>query len=73
MMVEESILTIGLFCWLFLRTAKQGEERQELLDFARAQGIELTEARATRAVAAGRATELRKRLEARTTSSTGLE
>src|SRR5580693_15813 len=52
MMVEESILTIGLFCWLFLRTAKQGEERQELLDFARAQGIELTEARATRAVAA---------------------
>jgi putative membrane protein len=73
MMVEESILTIGLFCWLFLRTAKQGEERQELLDFARAQGIELTEARATRAVAAGRATELRKRLEAHTAPSTGPE
>jgi putative membrane protein len=73
MMVEESILTLGLFCWLFLRTAKQGEERQELLDFARARGIELTEARATRAVAAGRGTELRKRLEARTASSTGPE
>ena len=34
MMVEESLLTLGLFCWLFLRTAREGEERQELLDFA---------------------------------------
>ncbi len=37
MMVEESILTLGLFCWLFLRTARESEERQELLDFAHAQ------------------------------------
>ncbi|MHB8242785.1 MAG: cytochrome c oxidase assembly protein, partial [Solirubrobacteraceae bacterium] len=58
MMVEESILTLGLFCWLFLRTAREGEERQELLDFAQAQGLELTEARAARAVAAGRGAEL---------------
>lgn len=65
MMVEESILTLGLFCWLFLRTAREGEERQNLLDFARAQGLELTEARAARAVAAGRGAELRRRLEAR--------
>ena len=36
MMVEESILTLGLFCWLFLRTAREGEERQELLDYASA-------------------------------------
>jgi putative membrane protein len=65
MMVEESILTICLFCWLFLRTARQGEERQDLLDFAHARGLELTEARAARAVAAGRGAELRKRLESR--------
>jgi putative membrane protein len=65
MMVEESILTLGLFCWLFLRTAREGEERQNLLDFARAQGLELTEERAARAVAAGRGPELRRRLEAR--------
>jgi putative membrane protein len=65
MMVEESILTLGLFCWLFLRTAREGEERQDLLDFARAQGLELTEARAARAVAAGRGAELRRRLERR--------
>ena len=44
MMVEESILTLGLFCWLFLRTAREGEERQDLLDFAHSQGLELTEA-----------------------------
>jgi putative membrane protein len=64
MMVEESFLTLGLFCWLFLRTAKEGEERQELLDFARSRGLELTEERAARAVAAGRGGDLRRRLEA---------
>jgi len=64
MMVEESFLTLGLFCWLFLRTAREGEERQNLLDFASAQGLELTDARAARAVAAGRGPELRRRLEA---------
>ncbi len=63
MMVEESFLTLGLFCWLFLRAAREGEERQNLLDYAHAQGLELTEARAARAVAAGRGPELRRRLE----------
>jgi putative membrane protein len=63
MMVEESILTLGLFCWLFLRTARESEERQDLLDFAQAQGVQLTDERATRAVGAGRGPELRRRLE----------
>ncbi len=63
MMVEGSILTLGLFAWLFLRTAAQSEERQELLDFAQANAYGLDEARATRAVAAGRGSELRARLE----------
>jgi putative membrane protein len=65
MMVEESLLTLGLFCWLFLRAAREGEERQNLLDYARANGLELSEKRAARAVAAGRGPELRRRLEAR--------
>ena len=65
MMVEESLLTLGLFCWLFLRAAREGQERQELLDFAQAHGLELTEARAARAVAAGAGAELRQRLESR--------
>jgi cytochrome c oxidase assembly factor CtaG len=63
MMIEESLLTIGLLCWLFLRAAREAEERQELLDFARAHGLELSEVRAARAVAAGRGAELRSRLE----------
>ncbi len=63
MMVEESILTLCLFCWLFLRTAREGEERQDLLDYAHSRGLELTEERATRAVGAGRGPELRRRLE----------
>lgn len=63
MMVEESILTLSLFCWLFLRTAKQGEERQDLLDYASSHGLQLTEERATRAVGAGRGPALRRRLE----------
>lgn len=65
MMIEESILTLGLLCWLFLRTARESDERQELLDFASARGLELTDARAERAVAAGRGEELRERLEQR--------
>ncbi len=65
MMVEESLLTIGLFCWLFLKVARESEERQELLEFAEAQGVELDERRAARAVAAGRVEELRERLRAR--------
>ena len=64
MMVEESLLTIALFCWLFLKVAREGEERQRLLDYAAAQGVELDERRAARAVAAGRGEELRERLGA---------
>jgi putative membrane protein len=63
MMVEESLLTIGLFCWLFLKVARQAEERQSLLDYAAAHGIDLSEERAGRAVRAGRGAELRARLE----------
>ncbi len=65
MMVEESLLTIGLFCWLFLKVAREGEERQELLDYATAHGIVLDEQRAARAVAAGRGAELWERLRHR--------
>ncbi len=62
MMVEESFLTIGLFCWLFLRVAGENEQRQELLDYASSHGIPLDERRAQRAVSAGRGDELWARL-----------
>ncbi|MEJ7798027.1 MAG: cytochrome c oxidase assembly protein [Solirubrobacteraceae bacterium] len=63
MMVEGSILTLCLFCWLFLRSAREGQERQELLERAAAGGVALDERRAARAVAAGRGPELRARIE----------
>jgi cytochrome c oxidase assembly factor CtaG len=65
MMVEGSILTICLFGWLFLRSAREGEERQELLDLAAAGGVALDERRAARAVAAGQGAELRRRIQER--------
>ncbi len=71
MMVEESILTLGLFCWLFLRTARESEERQELLEYAQERGLELSDERAARAVAAGRGAELRRRLQARSAPPAG--
>jgi len=65
MMVEESLLTIGLFCWLFLKVAQESEQRQQLLDYALEHGIELDERRAARAVAAGRGEDLLRRLKQR--------
>jgi putative membrane protein len=64
MMVWESLMTIGLFCWLFLQAAREGEERQDLMDLATRRGVSLTEARAARAVSAGRGDALRERIEA---------
>jgi cytochrome c oxidase assembly factor CtaG len=71
MMVEESLLTIGLFCWLFLRVANENEERQALLDYADQHGLELDEQRAGRAVAAGRGDELLERLRERAGATAG--
>jgi putative membrane protein len=71
MMVEESLLTIGLFCWLFLRVARQNEQRQALMDFAGQHDLELDERRAARAVAAGRSEELWARLRERASASAG--
>ena len=65
MMVEGSLLTLVLFGWLFLRAAREGEERQALLDLARSRGVELSDRRAARAVSAGRGAELRRRIESR--------
>ena len=62
MMIEGSIVTVVLLGWLFLKTAREAEERQELLEFASARGVELASA-APPAVAPGRGGELRRRLE----------
>jgi putative membrane protein len=62
MMIEQSILTICLLGWLFLRFAAQEDERQALLDLAQRSGVELTDERARRAAQAGSADRLRERL-----------
>jgi putative membrane protein len=63
MMVESSIVTIVLLGWLFLKMAREAEERQDLVELAERQGVELSEQRAARAVRAGRGADLRRRLE----------
>jgi putative membrane protein len=63
MMLEGSIVTVVLLGWLFLKTARESEERQRLVEFASEHGLELSEQRAARAVAAGRGEELRRRLD----------
>jgi cytochrome c oxidase assembly factor CtaG len=65
MMVEGSFVTIGLFCWLFLKTARDAEERQQIAELAAASGVELDETRIARAVAAGQGGRLRARIAER--------
>ena len=62
MMVEGTFVALGVFAWLFFRTASQGTERQRLLELAERRGITLDEARAARAVAAGQGARLEQRL-----------
>ena len=62
MMVEGTFVALGVFAWLFFRTARDGMESQRLLDLAQDRGIALDEARAARAVAAGQGARLEERL-----------
>jgi len=62
MMIEQGLVTFGLFAWLFFRAAQQSDERQALLDLAAERGVALDEARAARAVAAGQGERLRERI-----------
>jgi putative membrane protein len=62
MMVEGTFLAIGVLAWIFLDVARQGVEKQRLLDLAYDHGVELDERRAQRAVAAGHAARLEQRI-----------
>jgi cytochrome c oxidase assembly factor CtaG len=62
MMVESGVVTFGVLAWIFFRWAQQDSERQRLLDLASERGVELDEARAGRAVAAGQGARLERRL-----------
>jgi len=62
MMVEGTFVSLGIFAWLFFRSAQEGTERQRLIELAQERGIALDEARAARAVAAGEGKRLEERL-----------
>jgi cytochrome c oxidase assembly factor CtaG len=62
MMVEGTFVTLGVFAWLFFRAAREGMERQRLVELAESRGVALDEARAARAVAAGQGGRLEERL-----------
>jgi putative membrane protein len=64
MMIEGMLLTLGVLAWVFLQVAREGTEKQRLLDLARERGVALDERRAQRAVAAGHAALLEERLTA---------
>ncbi len=62
MMIEQVILTTVLLGWLFQRSLRQEEDRQELLDLASRRGVALSDERAARAARAGAAPRLSERL-----------
>jgi cytochrome c oxidase assembly factor CtaG len=64
MMIEGTFLALGVLAWVFFEVAREGTEKQHLLDLAEQRGLELDERRAQRAVAAGHGALLEERLVA---------
>jgi putative membrane protein len=62
MMVEGTFLGLGLLAWFFFEWSREGIEKQRLLDLALERGVELDEARAQRAVAAGQGERLERQI-----------
>ena len=62
MMIETGVVTLALFTWLFFRAANRSAEKQELLELAEREGVELDPARAARAVSAGQGARLREKI-----------
>jgi cytochrome c oxidase assembly factor CtaG len=62
MMVEGTFLALGVLAWVFFEVAREGTEKQRLLDLAVERGFALDERRARRAVAAGRGALLERRI-----------
>lgn len=64
MMIEGTFLALGLLAWAFFEAAREGIEKQRLLDLARDRGVDLDPERAQRAVAAGHGARLERQLSA---------
>jgi putative membrane protein len=63
MMIEGGLVTLAVLAWLLLRWAQEDTERQRLLDLAESRGVALSEARASRAAAAGEGARLEERIK----------
>lgn len=63
LMIQGGVVMLAVFVWVLLRWAREDTERQELIDLAERLQVPLSDQRAARAAAAGRGTELRRRLE----------
>jgi len=62
MMVEGTFLALGVLAWVFFEVAREGTEKQRLLELAEERGFALDERRAQRAVAAGHTSLLEERI-----------
>jgi putative membrane protein len=62
MMIEGTFLALGVLAWVFFEVAREGTEKQRLLDLAHDRGFALDESRAQRAVAAGHGARLEERI-----------
>ena len=62
MLVEQSLLMVGLFAWLLARTLRDAGRRQELAELAAVHGVAVDERRIARAVAADRGEALARRI-----------
>lgn len=62
MMVEGTFLILGVLAWTFFEAARQSNQKQDLMDLAYDRGVDIDEARIERAVKAGHAELLEKRI-----------
>ncbi len=62
MMIEGTFIGLGVLAWVFFEVAREGIEKQRLLDLASERGYELDERRAQRAVSAGHGELLERRI-----------
>ena len=69
LMIQGGVIMLAVFFWVLIQWAREDTERQELIDLAERLDVPLSDQRAARAAAAGRGSELRRRLEDEAESS----
>jgi cytochrome c oxidase assembly factor CtaG len=73
MMVEGTFLALGVLAWVFFEAAREGSEKQRLLDLAHERGVVLDDERAQRAVSSGHGSRLEERIRGEQPQAKGAE